>query len=568
MVLFMPVCLNCRLYSWEQSKVPSPDGPYYIKETSRDPLQRCSKCKVAYYCDKDCQTEHWEKVHKDKCKFLRQDKMMKSGVHRHQEESCLSCKEEKDLGSKIRRKDDSHWGCHMSGRLEEFWNSPTLTYRGSDGELYDAPLAMELGELTSNFTSRLEHVVSVLQKILYKMEITKHKLSTKEEFDDLNQELFFLRHDFLMAGVTIPVGRLVHHHHSFLLMESGAQEGLLGIIRALSKGYDDDVKDKYRLWDTFILIFDYFLDVLKDNMQNYEDIGRKMKDKEVRSLVRQVEPPAKVEEKWELVVEALSKGLTSYNKLLEIVLGGLQHSCTICEKKIKVESTFGDHPSGSVKERRPVALCQGHVIKYHCGKDSCRKAVTQKHATENITILLPMMEEIKKHKMNRCDWCKTLKKEVHRCSRCLTKVYCNKDCLKLDWEKVHHKVCREKPDIRKQKLKKLKVMEDSDLPDSITLKNGEVMIKRKEPAKNMPCPMAPCPDQKKDEAGFYRHELFLYVPWGSPGQPDFRTMSDTEVVRFYKKSKHDIEIVRRKLLASNGGFIHSNRKGSKVIYEY
>ena len=441
-------------------------------------------------------------------------------------------------------------------------------HRSSDGELYDAPLAMELGELTGNYTSRLEHVVSVLQKILYKMEKTKHKLAFREEFDDLNQELFFLRHDFLMAGVTIPVGRLVHHHQSFHLMESGTQQGLLDIIRALSRGYDDDVKDNYRLWDTFILIFDYFLDVLKDNMENYEDIGKKMKDKEVRLLVRQVEPPAKVQEKWELMVVALSKGLAPYNRLLEIVLGGLQHSCTICKKNIIVESTFGDHPSGSAKERRPVALCQGHVIKYHCGKDSCRKEVTQKHAMENITILFPMMEEIKRNKMNRCDWCKTLKKEVHRCSRCLTKVYCNKDCLKLDWEKVHHKVCREKPNIRKQKLKKLTWMSDSDLPDTITLTDGEIMKKNKEPAKNQLCPMGPCPVQKNNEVGFYRHELQLYVPWGRPGQPDFRTMSDTEVVKFYHKRKHDIEIVRRKALATNGGFVHVDKHGSKVVYDY
>ena len=129
MALFMPVCLNCRVYSWEQAKVPSKDGPFYIKESSKDPLQRCSKCKVAYYCDRDCQTEHWEKVHKEKCKFLRKEKRMKVGVHRHQEESCTACKEEKDLGAFVRKKDDPHWGCHMSGRLEEFWNNPTLTYR-------------------------------------------------------------------------------------------------------------------------------------------------------------------------------------------------------------------------------------------------------------------------------------------------------------------------------------------------------------------------------------------------------------------------------------------------------
>jgi len=569
MTLFMPVCLNCRLYSWEQAKVPSPVGPFYIKETSKEPLQRCSKCKVAHYCDKDCQTEHWEKVHKDRCKYLRREKELKAGVHRHQESTCQGCKEEKELGHLIKNKDDSHWGCHMGDGLQEFWENPTLTYRSGDGELYDAPLSMELGDLTGNFTSRLEHVVSVLQKILHKMELTGHKVSLKEEFEDLDQELFDVRHDFLMNAVTIPAGKLVHHNHS-VHVSGETQEGILNIIRALSKGYDDDIQDNYRLWDTFVLIFDYFLDVLKDNMQDFEDIGKKVKDKHVRLLVKQVESPVRVQEKWEMVATALSKGLVPYSQLLDIVLDGLQQECTICKKEIIIVSTFGDHPAGSLKERRPVAIVQGHVIKYHCGKETCRKALMQKHAMDNVAIMGTMMEEIKKHQNSRCDWCKTMKKEVHRCSRCLTKHYCSQECLNLDWEKVHKKVCKEKPDIRKQKLRKLKVMEDSELPDTITLKNGEVMVKKSpsERGKIMTCPNAPCPNQEEDPVGFYRHELILYVPWGSPGQPDFRYMSDSDVVKFYEKRRKDIEIVRKKLSAKGPGFKHVGRNGQTIVYSY
>ena len=125
-------------------------------------------------------------------------------------------------------------------------------------------------------------------------------------------------------------------------------------------------------------------------------------------------------------------------------------------KEIIIVSTFGDHPAGSIKERRPVSIVQGHVIKYHCGKETCRKAVMQKHAVDNVAIMGTMMEEIKKHQNSRCDWCKTMKKEVHRCSRCLTKHYCSQECLNMDWEKVHKKVCKEKPDIRKLKSQQRK----------------------------------------------------------------------------------------------------------------
>ena len=129
MTLFMPVCVNCGIYSWEQAKIPSQVGPFYTKETSKEPLKRCAKCKVVYYCDKDCQMEHWEKVHKDRCKYLRREKGLRAGVHRHQESMCQGCKEEKELGDLISNKADPHWGCHMAGRLQEFWENPTFTFR-------------------------------------------------------------------------------------------------------------------------------------------------------------------------------------------------------------------------------------------------------------------------------------------------------------------------------------------------------------------------------------------------------------------------------------------------------
>jgi len=39
---------------------------WYCKKTSKTPLQRCSRCKVAHYCDVTCQTSHW-KEHRTNC---------------------------------------------------------------------------------------------------------------------------------------------------------------------------------------------------------------------------------------------------------------------------------------------------------------------------------------------------------------------------------------------------------------------------------------------------------------------------------------------------------------------
>ena len=54
-------CANCLVYGWTQPE-------------DLDTLQQCSRCKVLLYCDKECQKEHWMRVHKQHCKKLTEAK--------------------------------------------------------------------------------------------------------------------------------------------------------------------------------------------------------------------------------------------------------------------------------------------------------------------------------------------------------------------------------------------------------------------------------------------------------------------------------------------------------------
>merc|ERR1719187_2828186 len=51
------------------------------------------------YCDKDCQAEHWEKVHRFHCKFLSGEKAVAGTEHR--KENCQMCQEEKKTKAKL-----------------------------------------------------------------------------------------------------------------------------------------------------------------------------------------------------------------------------------------------------------------------------------------------------------------------------------------------------------------------------------------------------------------------------------------------------------------------------------
>ena len=49
-----------------------------------------------------------------------------------------------------------------------------------------------------------------------------------------------------------------------------------------------------------------------------------------------------------------------------------------------------------------------------------------------------------------CDNCFKVGRKGHRCSKCLTKIYCTKECQREDF-KVHNKVCRVEEVERKKK---------------------------------------------------------------------------------------------------------------------
>ena len=49
-------CANCDIFVWEQV------------DPVVSPLRRCTGCWKISYCSKECQEEHWHKVHRRHCK--------------------------------------------------------------------------------------------------------------------------------------------------------------------------------------------------------------------------------------------------------------------------------------------------------------------------------------------------------------------------------------------------------------------------------------------------------------------------------------------------------------------
>ena len=78
-------CFNCSHYGWKQPE-------------DKSTILQCVRCKVVYYCSRQCQEEHWHKLHKHHCKYLAKAKVMP--LARHEETSCLVCRKEAETGRK------------------------------------------------------------------------------------------------------------------------------------------------------------------------------------------------------------------------------------------------------------------------------------------------------------------------------------------------------------------------------------------------------------------------------------------------------------------------------------
>jgi len=162
-------------------------------------FQRCSGCHLLTYCDKQCQAEHWEKVHKSHCRFLSGRKQVKNS--RHREETCAMCIDEKqtcdnDLVNIKSPKTD----CHIDGvihnmkiGLGEFFG-----FHG-EGKICDCSLKFgcelpyPVGEVSGQFTDAIDGMFAHALKIMNALRIKTNNPGKKETLANVDKTFYALR---------------------------------------------------------------------------------------------------------------------------------------------------------------------------------------------------------------------------------------------------------------------------------------------------------------------------------------------------------------------------------------
>ena len=133
-------CANCDIFGWEQV------------DPVVSPLRRCTGCWKISYCSRECQEEHWRKVHKAHCKFFSGAKRLE-GDDLHQKDTCIHCILQKEAGAEVFKQDNPNYICLFNNKTPS--GRVLLALHGR----YPIPSAW-------NRDNRVEGIIDLLQRLL------------------------------------------------------------------------------------------------------------------------------------------------------------------------------------------------------------------------------------------------------------------------------------------------------------------------------------------------------------------------------------------------------------------
>ena len=139
-------CANCDIFGWEQL------------DPTISPLKRCTGCYKIAYCSKECQEEHWHKVHKRHCKYFSGKKPLEES-DLHKKETCGRCIKQEAAGRKVFKEDDPTYVCLFDPNLN---SSNSAKFNSFLRDQYPMPSR-------ESSSSRFESILDVLQTVLLKI---------------------------------------------------------------------------------------------------------------------------------------------------------------------------------------------------------------------------------------------------------------------------------------------------------------------------------------------------------------------------------------------------------------
>ena len=319
-------CANCDIFGWEQV------------DPVVSPLRRCTGCYKISYCSKECQEEHWHKVHKQHCKFFSGAKSLE-GNDLHEKDTCTYCILQKEAGVEVFKQDNPNYIC--------LFNNKTLSGRvllALHGQ-YPMPSA----GIPEN---RVERIIDLLQRLLLKIQATKQPVWT--DVEKISKELGWQKTLILLWKATLPQD--YRQWYSFSV--------------DLSKLFTEDL-EKFTpgdLWYMFLLLVDilYMVESVKiDGLIKKPDKSLPKAQRQMSKKVRESSFLQVVDK----ILETLQEKLVSTRELAAIICeDNLQRECSTCKKEIVIQTA-----GFWVRTSCSVLFGPGVDDLFLCGDKACRE---------------------------------------------------------------------------------------------------------------------------------------------------------------------------------------------------
>jgi len=454
-------CTNCENYDWSQ--------PADLSK-----LLTCSKCRFLSYCSRECQLEHWVKVHKQHCKYLADQKVMPQS--RHYPVNCSTCVERAKIGlAELSSADNPTLCCPFPS---EGIFVPTLHQPDyGNGVRTTAHIPFQLGEMSGQFPTMAEQTVSILGHLLLKLDMIKHPAWTilpgaRSTLCFLLREVRELIWNFYIN--TVPGHRLDWTIQTMLTDSSSSPGFLLAMFAQVDK-IDEKLtegkfvdKSVFRPWDAFKLLLNMLLQYGFDyQKRDAERLGIEDDVDEITEVsgieVKLRVTSTQFSEIWSKLLSTMSGKLVPYEDLVKIICNDqLNQVCFGCSEEITVsEIIFSRRKDMESKKVVPFKF-QGDAAAFFCADPLCYdgQALGSRFWQAHSFITHLYMRTSFENRFRRCDYCSFPSKGcIHRCTGCLTKLYCGEQCRDEDWEMVHSKVCKQ-GEVRKVKGGKQEREED------------------------------------------------------------------------------------------------------------
>jgi len=422
----LPSCANRSNYKWDQ-----------LDDLSQN--LRCSRCQTCYYCSKECQKEHWQKVHKFHCKFLSGRKIQMGS--QHDSKTCLYCVIEVKIGDKNMCSEAfSYLGC-------PWLKDDILSFELLHGVV--APSPLKLGEMSGCFQSKIEHSLFTLKRLIYKMSKIRHIVwrEFQDEVKRIDQILDIMREEEIRASYLVFDPRFIQTENTEVFISSSLLKELNSLIKSIErKRRNDNLVDsgRLKLWDTF-LVLQHFL----YSHSLFDDID--VPNVYSHGVYHEITQDS-IFNMWENILQELDSEDWTYSTIMsEMCPDNLVFSlCFSCSqtvdipRHVKFHQPFVEQMSliedyySHFREEPFMMVCQPFpIVAFVCASKEC--------STEFFDVCMSMecLREVKfteASSMYRCDYCFKYGFDLHRCSGCLTKFYCGTECIDKDW-KIHKEFC-------------------------------------------------------------------------------------------------------------------------------